>query len=362
MDYAKANALLNTAVCSYRFSTRPALAAAALLVVLPFGAQAATLQINPSQSADNVIELSGELTASVTHTAEGMVIEIPGVEISVDCAGEVANDSCTVTIGAGGASAPAPASAESPDPVATTPASDDTSDDDRCSTGVGFGCSDDGTVDGASTGSGSVDNQTDDSSDIEPSGTSGGGYTPPPSGGSTSDPNDPCAGPGFKPDCSSGSSSGASIVAFPNGDNRKVSSSGVNLGSSNNNGQTSRVSIPKGTVRVLGLTMAGAGGPTKGTINFGPVGAIGGVNLRAWISTSPDGARVSASCGYNGYVEGSFNFSIGGSQGCNLSPGGSYYFNLALCKSTSSDLNCSGSGAQTTASDSTLAIEAKYTD
>jgi hypothetical protein len=108
--------------------------------------------------------------------------------------------------------------------------------------------------------------------------------------------------------------------------------------------------------------MAGSGGPALGNINFGPVGAISGVNLRAWVSTSPDGTKLSASCGYNGYVEGKFIFSTNGSRGCNLSPGGTYYFNLAICKSTSSDSYCSLAGAQTSATDSTLAIEAKYTD
>ena len=100
MDYAKMLSYLSkTAVCSYRCHKLP-LASIALLAALPIGAQAASLKINPSDNADNVIELSGDLSASVTHTAEGMVIEIPGVEISLDCDKGTGNI-CTVTIGAG---------------------------------------------------------------------------------------------------------------------------------------------------------------------------------------------------------------------------------------------------------------------
>ena len=101
MDYAKMLTYLSkTAVYSYRCYKLP-LASIALLAALPIGAQAASLKINPSDNADNVIELSGDLSASVTHTAEGMVIEIPGVEISLECDTQVDPDSCTVTIGAG---------------------------------------------------------------------------------------------------------------------------------------------------------------------------------------------------------------------------------------------------------------------
>ena len=53
--------------------------------------QASTLSIN-----NNVITLDGELSATVTHTAQGMAIDIPGVEITLDCP---TTDACTVSIG-----------------------------------------------------------------------------------------------------------------------------------------------------------------------------------------------------------------------------------------------------------------------
>ncbi len=371
MDYAKLTRSLSTrAVHSYRSFSRPsaALVTVALFAASPFGVQAEVLKINPSQNAGNVIELTGDLSATVTHTAEGMVIEIPGVEIALDC-DEGTNNICTVTIGAGRASdtaaaePPAPAAVEPPAPAAVEPPpADNNTGDDPCASGSPtFGCSDDGTQDGVAPAADdptASDDTGGGSADATPDATPG--YVAPPATGGALDPNDPCNVRGYNPNCSSltaGSSTGAD--PFPNGASRTVNNTGVDLGSAASTaGQTVKVGFPKGTVNVLGLTLANSGS-TKGNINFGPVGAVSGVDLRAWISTSADGARL-GSCGYKGYVEGALSFSTDGSRGCNLSPGGTYYLNMAICSSTADDLFCSGAGAKTSQDPVTLAIEAKY--
>ena len=94
MDYIKLlRSFSKRAANSYRYCAHSAVfVSAALLIGLPVIAQADVLKIN-----DSVINLSGDLSATVTHTADGMEIEIPGVEITLDCE----TRDCTVTIGSG---------------------------------------------------------------------------------------------------------------------------------------------------------------------------------------------------------------------------------------------------------------------
>ena len=50
-------------------------------------ALSAVISINTSQNPENEITLSGDLKASVEYTANGLKIEIPGVEIKLTCDG-----------------------------------------------------------------------------------------------------------------------------------------------------------------------------------------------------------------------------------------------------------------------------------
>ena len=128
----------------------------------------------------------------------------------------------------------------------------------------------------------------------------------------------------------------------------------------NTSGNSQNVVVNKGVVKVVGLTLAGSGSSPKGNLIFGPVGSFSGSTFHAWISTTKDGARVSSSCGYKGYAEAQLLFSTDGSRSCNLSPGGTYYLNLAVCTTAAGDLNCSGSGAKTHTRDAVIAMVAKY--
>ena len=101
--------------------------------------------------------------------------------------------------------------------------------------------------------------------------------------------------------------------------------------------------------------------PSSGTVDFAQASNVSGVALRAWISTAPDGDRV-GTCNWNDYPEGNVRFTIGGTASCNLSPGGTYYFNMALCSSTASDLYCKQSGAKAAPTGGVIGVSASYSD
>ena len=121
--------------------------------------------------------------------------------------------------------------------------------------------------------------------------------------------------------------------------------------------RTATQTLASGEVKVVGLSMNSA---KIGRMSYGPVGNISGFTFKAWISTAPDGARVSSACSYNGYVEGTLRISTDGSRDCNLSPGGTYYFNMALCKSSDGDLYCSQTGALATPADAKIVLVSNY--
>jgi hypothetical protein len=362
MDYLKLlRSILERALYAHRcYTLRAAFMSAALLVGLPLGAQAAVLKINPGDNAGNVINLSGELSASVTHTAEGLVIDIPGVEISLVCDTNTDPDGCTVTIGSGnsnaGGSTPA-SDTTTPASDTTTPASDTTtpaSDDAQCDPAYDFGC-DDLAAGGSNSDAGGGSTGTSDS------GGSTGYVTPEPTTPSP-DVDDPCSGTGYRPACVTVSNTGATGAAFGTG-GRKVN----NVASSYDYGSAkrapkARLTLAKGWVTTLGLSMASGNSPSAGALVFAQASNIQGVALRAWISTAPDGPRVSSACSYVGYPESDLRFSINGTAACNLSAGSSYYFNLALCASSSSDLYCNESGALAGAVDAILVVDSSYND
>lgn len=356
MDYRKRlRHLSKGAVYAYRCYARcAAFLSAALLIGLPLGAQAAVLKINPGDDAGNVINLTGELSASVTHTAEGLTIEIPGVEISLDCdQGE--DNRCTVTIGAGANTTNNDSSSDGSGSGSSEGSG--SSDDTACDPARDFGCRD-GTLGG--TGSNDADDANSDSGGST-------GSTPDSTTTTTttsSDAIDPCKGTGYRPNCNASTSTttGTTSGSFPTGSARKVS----NLAGSYNYGSAGtaskeKLNVASGTVTVVGLTMSNGTSPSAGGISFAQASNIQGVALRAWISTAPDGA-AQANCAYIGYPESVLNFSINGTSACNLSAGGVYYFNMALCNSAASDLYCNQSGAEAAPTNNLISVDSSYID
>ena len=381
MDYTKRlRHLSKRAVYSYRCYARcAAFLSAALLIGLPLGAQAAVLKINPGDNAGNAINVSGELSASVTHTADGMTIEIPGVEISLVCDTQTDPDACTVTIGSGSSSSGSGSSSSgsgssssgsgssssdsgssssgsgSSSSGSGSSSSDSGDDDTACDPAFDFGCQD-GTLGGTGSSSGSGD--TSDSGD---SGGSTGYTSPTTTATASSDDDDPCKGTGYRPNCNA-TTTVAAQGAFPTGGARRVAnfSGSYDYGSAKGSGKD-RIEVASGTVAVVGLSMSSGSSPSSGGVVFAQAGNISGVALRAWISSAPDGPRVSA-CSYVGYAEGVLNFSINGNSGCNLSAGSNYYFNMALCTSSGSDLYCNQSGALAAPTGGIISVTSNYND
>jgi hypothetical protein len=146
-------------------------------------------------------------------------------------------------------------------------------------------------------------------------------------------------GTGFRPAC---------VTTVPTvwrdfGPGRPIWASGVELGSG---GKVTKdvYTVPSGGVLVHNLNMSGDS--TTGRVVFAPSGNTGGLALRLWVSSSPDGPMVGG-CGYVGYSEGVLYLSTDGSQPCSLSQGGSYYLNAAMCASVPSDPYCSDPSART---------------
>ena len=395
MDYMKLlRSLSKRAANTYCYCASSAVfVSAALLVGLPVIAQADVLKIN-----DSVINLSGDLSATVTHTADGMEIQIPGVEISLDCE----TRDCTVTIGSNSGSTGSNSGSTGSNSGSTGSGSGDDSGsgggDDSGSGGgddSGSGSGDDSGSGTGSSGSGSSSSGSDDDSDSDgdadcdpaldfgcgasygndddsSSGSGDSGGNTGDTTGTTSisdededeDEDDPCSGTGYNPACNANAvASNSAPGAFPTGSARKIDnkSASLNFGSANTTPKT-KLTVESGVVTVLGLTMGTGNSPSSGTVDFAQGSNVQGVALRAWISATPDGDRVGATCSYSGYPEGNVRFTIGETSSCSLSAGGTYYFNMALCSSTPSDLYCKQSGAQAATAGGIMKVSASYSD
>lgn len=332
---------------------------------------ASTISINAAANPDNVIQLDGDLSAIITHTAQGIAIEIPGVEITLDCP---TTDTCTVSVGS--ASGAAGYGSGGTDP------SSDSDDTDSATSGSSGGALDLNELCGSPRPTvynslqitwdkycpNYTPTDTSDDADNDSGGAYGSGDTV--GGSSGSEGTDDCPGVGY--DCYNhgGAASPAddvvsNAIAFPNAGGRQLEniSSQTDFGSSGRNsaGGTVYIPIDKGSVVVAGMTMSPEQTPAIGRLSFGvtanqPVGA----ELRTWISESPDGARVSNYCSYSGYAEGAIRFSMDGSRDCNLQRGGAYFVNMALCKSDRDDWDCRSVDAMTAEENATLVFEVKY--
>jgi hypothetical protein len=158
---------------------------------------------------------------------------------------------------------------------------------------------------------------------------------------------------GYNPAC--GNPVSVEWVSF--GSARPITYSGAQFGS---DGTSSKqfYNVPSAGILVHDMKMSSEA--VSGRVSFGPSGNINGVNLRLWISASPDGPMLNSACGYVGYVEAMVRFSTDGSLGCNLNPGGQYYMNLAICRSVPRDLYCNDPGATTPANDARLVMSPDY--
>ena len=141
------------------------------------------------------------------------------------------------------------------------------------------------------------------------------------------------------------------------GSARPITYSGAQFGS---DGTSSKqfYTVPAAGILVHDMKMSNEA--VVGKLAFGPSGNINGVDLRLWISTSPDGPMLNMACSYKGYVEAAFRFSTDGSSGCNLAPGGQYYMNLAICASVPDDRYCSDPSARTPAKGARLVMSQDY--
>ena len=368
------------------------------------------LTINASDNPNNRIQLEGNLSATVTHTAEGLAIEIPGVEITLNCPNQQA---CTVSIGAaasyGGTATTAGDDASSGGNDSSSGGNDSSSGGNDSSSGGGD-TSAGGNSDGYGSGQGDAANSDQGGS----SGTNADGglddlcSSPRPTEygqGQISwdkycqdyDPNDPidtgntgntgdsgnsgsgdttteCKGPGYDCWSDAGGSSDTTVVSnavtFPTGSNRRVEQEGdsrgfFGFGSAGRNANVSRVyvDIPKGVVSVIDFAMSTDDKFSAGRVDFGVTAdQPDGADLHLWVSKDPDGPAVSEACSYVGYAETAFRVSLDGSQTteCQLERGGAYYLNLALCYSEAGDVECRSSQAMTAEANAILASKPNW--
>ena len=95
--------------------SQTALAMLLLSVAVSDGAAATyKLYINKAQDDTNYVLIDGDLTASVLHTAEGMELTIPGIEVQMRCK-PVEEGECTIGLSPI-TSAPPPAEPPPSDP------------------------------------------------------------------------------------------------------------------------------------------------------------------------------------------------------------------------------------------------------
>lgn len=344
---------------------------------------ASTISINAAANPNNVIQLDGQLSATITHTADGIAIEIPGVQITLDCSSAGASSqSCTVSVGG--------ANTGGDDTGGDNTGGDNTGGDNTGGDNTGGDNTGGDNTGGDNTGGDNTGGALDldelcasdrpaDFSSLQitwdkycPT------YTPTTPTVTTVDPgdndagtNDDCPGPGY--DCydhggtsDSGSDTGyvSQAVPFPAAGGREIDNiSPTDFGSAGRNasGGTVYVPIAKGGVVVAGMTMSPERPPVSGRLSFGPTAnQPEGADLRLWISNEQDGPRISEACSYTGYAESALRFSMDGSLACNLELGGSYFVNMALCNADLTDYDCRSADALTAEGDATLVFEAKY--
>ena len=336
---------------------------------------AAEISINASQNPDNTIQLSGELAASVEYTANGLKIEIPGVNIKLTCNGtDVSEEACTLDLAQGGGGSTG-GDGSTGDGSSTD--GDKTQDEKFCEAGRDAPftnpsvwdatCNPDGTVKDPSKG------------DENPDGGfgTGGGFT----GNGKED--DTCGANGFDPNCSDPSDNASDLVTesreafgndprviwdrtIPQNDRFKENFgrtlAAFDFGSAGEQGRgtAEKFIVPKGEIAVVGFTVGGdefakdeSGNltneridPTRMRLSYAPGTTAAEGFLHIWISETKDGERISEECSRSGYGEGKFLVSVDGHYECNVEREKVYYLMAAYCN-PEDDYNCSSDKAVT---------------
>ena len=358
---------------------------AAAIAGASFSSHAFYLKINADENPENVITLSGDVSATVSTSNEGIELSIPGVNISLDCekaAGGVA-ESCVVAIGS--VAAANNEESGSSDSGASVGGSEGGADEDEAPSSP--------TPTGSAIGSKSGGVSTSTSSDCNKSsgtysfGCSTGNYTSNADAVGAGDEGDqpddadtgdgdadaaPCEGIGCDratatPTTTSTTKTIGSQTRTPSTDAGSTASpfpafettgcgtarthcSGINLGVGSKESGRLEVDIYRGQVHVADLYTSPS--EVRGDIQWvpnskypRPTGA-----LRIWISKEPDGERISEACGFAVGWESTLAISNSGG-GCSVpQDGAKYYVNLAICDSDVKDYSCkypaavSGSG------------------
>jgi hypothetical protein len=192
------------------------------------------LFINKDQSASNVIVFEDNMSATVTHTAEGMELTLPGVEVALRCKSSDGNnttDTCVIAI----------------EPGSTASSSGSTSSGSTSGGSTSGGSTSGGSTSGGSTSGGDcVVTTWNDCGGSSSGGSTSGGST---SGGSTSG-GSTSGGSTSGGSTSGGSTGGGSGSCSNTGD---VQCGSLNYGSAGSNatGNTSRITLKPGTTLAL---------------------------------------------------------------------------------------------------------------
>ena len=275
-------------------------------------ALSAVISINASQNQDNVITLSGDLEASVEYNANGLKIEIPGVEIKLTCDGSEVTEQapCTIDLAKGDGSSGNTGGGNTGDGSTGNGNTGDgntgngntgdgntgngnTGDGNTGNGNTGDGNTGNGNTGDGNTGDGNTEGKYDNfckagrnpsfgggnpelwdqvcnedgtvKEDVDNSnGNTGGGFETGSGGPNNTD--DTCGSQGYDPTCKPAGDSGASTderELFPQGDDRvvqvKVGSENLDFGSADRDavyGVKRLFSMPKGKVSVIDFTMA----------------------------------------------------------------------------------------------------------
>ena len=270
------------------------------------------LYINKHDSAQNVVLLENELSATVKHTAEGMEITLQGVEISMRCRGNSSStDGCTIAIEPGSTT------------TTTTTGGGGSTDTSGGSSGSGTTTNTsggDGCADGTSTwASGDCDDSGSSSSSDSGSSDSG-------SSGSGS------SGSGSSDSGSSSTGGCGSGVVCSTRDFGALTSVGQELYEFRSSIYAFPMSPPNltGTASVRWTPSASTPANTDGS------------SLRMWLSKEAGGVPLGSSkaCGAEQSLLASFYYTYG-SGDCPLSPSTKYWMNFAYCPgNASTDLRC----------------------
>ena len=316
-------------------------AAAGLLPLFLFSAISSSalaaqykLYINKQQSASNVIVFEDSMSATVTHTSDGMELTLPGVEVTLRCKSSDANsttDTCVIAIepgttsSSGGSTSGGSTSGGSTSGGSTSGGSTSGGDCvvtnwNNCGGSTSGGSTSGGSTSGGSTSGGSTSG-----------GSTSGGST---SGGSTS---------GGTTSSGSGTCSPSSAL--------KCGSLDFGSGGSDSTGKTTRLELYPGETLALPFTVA------QGA-NYGQVAIVptsfglpdDGAGVRLWWSAEAGGKPLSDYwCSRNIGFEGSGFWDQAGKlgYGCPIPDAdGKYFVNLQLCVSDRSDTSCSAPGAK----------------